>query len=66
MFDVPVRTRARKIGDRRLECAVPVGTPMSLSAAVVLVIEDSPVILMNAIDIVEAAGFEAVGVANAE
>ncbi|MDI1264338.1 MAG: response regulator [bacterium] len=39
---------------------------MSLSAAVVLVIEDSPLILMNALDLVRIAGFEGVGAANAD
>jgi CheY-like chemotaxis protein len=36
------------------------------STPVVLVVEDSPIILMNALDLVEAAGFEAVGAGDAD
>lgn len=39
---------------------------MSLSHAVVLVVEDSPLILMSALDLVTAAGFEAVGAQNSD
>jgi len=39
---------------------------MSLSGAVVLVVEDNPLILMSALDLVTTAGFEAVGAANAD
>jgi CheY-like chemotaxis protein len=39
---------------------------MSLSIAVVLVVEDSPLILMNALDLVTNAGFEGVGAASAD
>ena len=39
---------------------------MSLNYAVVLVVEDSPIILMSALDLVETAGFEAVGAASAD
>ncbi len=39
---------------------------MSLNSAVVLVVEDSPLILINALDMVEAAGFDGVGVGNAD
>jgi len=39
---------------------------MSLSTAVVLVVEDSPLILMCALDLVTTAGFEGVGAANAD
>ena len=38
---------------------------MSLSGAV-LVVEDSPLILMNALDLVEAAGFQSVGARSAD
>jgi len=39
---------------------------MALSDAVVLVVEDNPLILMSALDLVAAAGFEGVGTANAD
>ena len=39
---------------------------MPLRAAVVLVVEDSPLILMNAVDLVTNAGFEGVGAASAD
>ena len=39
---------------------------MSLSTAVVLVVEDSPLILMGALDLVTTAGFEGVGAASAD
>ena len=39
---------------------------MSLKTAVVLVVEDSPLILMNAVDLVTNAGFEGVGATNAD
>ena len=42
----------------------PVEATMSLK--VVLVVEDSPLILMNALDMVETAGFEGVGAGNAD
>jgi CheY-like chemotaxis protein len=39
---------------------------MSSSKAVVLVVEDSPLILMSALDLVANAGFEGVGAASAD
>jgi two-component system, response regulator PdtaR len=39
---------------------------MSLSPAIVLVVEDSPLILMGALDLVTTAGFEGVGAASAD
>jgi CheY-like chemotaxis protein len=39
---------------------------MSLSDAVVLVVEDSPIILLGALDIVRAAGFAGVGAQSAD
>ena len=39
---------------------------MPLRTAVVLVVEDSPLILMNAMDLVTNAGFEGVGAASAD
>jgi len=39
---------------------------MSLKTAVVLVVEDSPFILMNAVDLVTNAGFEGVGATSAD
>jgi CheY-like chemotaxis protein len=39
---------------------------MSLSDAVVLVVEDNPLILMGALDLVGIAGFEGVGAASAD
>ena len=39
---------------------------MSLSDAVVLVVEDNPLILMSALDLVRTAGFEGVGAASAD
>lgn len=39
---------------------------MSLSDAVVLVVEDNPIILMSALDLVTTAGFEGVGAASAD
>jgi two-component system, response regulator PdtaR len=39
---------------------------MSLTTPVALVVEDSPFILMNALDLVMTAGFEAIGVASAD
>lgn len=39
---------------------------MSLSDAVVLVVEDNPLILLSALDLVRTAGFEGVGAENAE
>ena len=40
--------------------------PQGLSTAVVLVVEDSPLILMTALDLVTTAGFEGVGAASAD
>ena len=57
MFDVSANIRARKVCDRRYACALP-GETMPLSTAVVLVVEDSPLILMNALELVTAGGFE--------
>jgi len=39
---------------------------MSLKTAVVLVVEDSPLILMNAVDLVTNAGFEGIGATSAD
>ena len=39
---------------------------MSLSDAVVLVVEDNPIILMSALDLVRTAGFESVGALSAD
>jgi len=39
---------------------------MSVSMPVILVVEDSPIILMNALDLVETGGFEGVGAASAD
>ena len=39
---------------------------MSLSTAVVLVVEDNALIRMNALDLVRSAGFEGVGAASAD
>ena len=39
---------------------------MSLSTAVVLVVEDSPLILMGALDLVASAGFEGIGATSAD
>lgn len=39
---------------------------MSLRTAVVLVVEDSPLVLMNAVDLITNAGFEAVGATTAD
>lgn len=39
---------------------------MTLSDAVVLVVEDNPLILMGALDLVRTAGFEGVGAASAD
>ena len=39
---------------------------MSLSDAVVLVVEDNPLILMSALDLVTSAGFKGVGAASAD
>ncbi len=39
---------------------------MAVSDAVVLVVEDNPLILMSALDLVATAGFEGVGAANAD
>lgn len=39
---------------------------MTSRSTVVLVVEDNPLILMCALDLVEAAGFEGVGAANAD
>ena len=39
---------------------------MSLSTAVVLVVEDSPLILMGALDLVTTAGFEGIGATSAD
>ena len=39
---------------------------MSLSTAVVLVVEDSPLILMCALDLVTTAGFEGIGATSAD
>ena len=39
---------------------------MSLIIPVVLVVEDSPIILMNALELVSEGGFEGVGAANAD
>jgi CheY-like chemotaxis protein len=39
---------------------------VAVSDAVVLVVEDNPLILMSALDLVATAGFEAVGAANAD
>lgn len=43
----------------------PSGT-LSVNASVVLVVEDNLLILMNALDVVKAAGFEGVGATNAD
>ena len=48
-----------------MDAPYPEGT-MSLSAAVVLVVEDNPLILMNALDVVRTAGFEGVGATDAD
>jgi CheY-like chemotaxis protein len=66
MFDVSGRVRARKVRARRFASAVPVETPMSLSVPVVLIVEDSPIILMNALDLVADGSFEGVGAASAD
>jgi CheY-like chemotaxis protein len=39
---------------------------MSLSDAVVLVVEDNPIILMSALELVGTAGFEGIGVESAD
>lgn len=44
----------------------PLEAAMSLSDAVVLVVEDNPLILMSALELVTTAGFEGVGAANAD
>ena len=41
-------------------------TTVKLRKSVVLVVEDEPIILMNAMDIVEDAGFEALGAYSAD
>ena len=66
MFDVPARIEARDVRDRHLSRAVPVKTATPLSVAVVLVVEDSPIILMNALELVTSGGFEGVGAAGAD
>ena len=66
MLDVPGHIRAGKIRDGRFACPAPVETPMSLILPVVLVVEDSPIILMNALELVAAGGFEGVGAASAD
>jgi CheY-like chemotaxis protein len=40
--------------------------PQGLSTAVVLVVEDNPLILMTALDLVTTIGFEGVGAASAD
>jgi len=66
IFDVSGHIPAGKVRDRRFASAVPVETPMSLSMSVVLVVEDSPIILMNALELVAAGGFEGIGAASAD
>jgi len=48
-----------------VDTAYPEGT-ISVSAAVVLVVEDNPLILMNALVVVRTAGFEGVGAASSD
>ena len=49
-----------------LAVTAPFEAAMSLSDAVVLVVEDNPIILMSALDLVTTAGFEGVGAASAD
>src|SRR5665213_920165 len=46
--------------------ASPVEPAMSLSDAVVLAVEDSPIVLLGALDLVRAAGFTGVGAQSAD
>jgi CheY-like chemotaxis protein len=62
MFDALAHISA--CTDRHFVCAKPVEATMS--TAVVLVVEDNAIILLNALDLVTNAGFEAVGAANAD
>jgi two-component system, response regulator PdtaR len=49
-----------------LAFGAPFEAAMSLSDAVILVVEDNPLILMSALDLVTTSGFECVGAANAD
>ena len=40
--------------------------PQGLSTAVVLVVEDNPLILMTALDLVTTSGFQGIGAASAD
>ena len=51
---------------QRFAFAAPFESAMSLSDAVVLVVEDNPLILMSALDLVTTAGFKGVGAASAD
>ena len=52
--------------DQPLAFAAPFESAMSLSDSVVLVVEDNPLILMSALDLVRTAGFEGVGAESAD
>ena len=52
--------------DQRVALAALFESAMSLRHAVVLVVEDNPLILMSALDLITTAGFEGVGAASAD
>jgi DNA-binding NtrC family response regulator len=65
-FDASAHIQARTSWHRPIALAPLFEAAMLLSDAVVLVVEDSPVILLSAVELVTTAGFASVGAENAD